>query len=88
MVCKWCGTVLEKGVETDMVDHKTEIKDAKAATCTEAGYTGDEVCTVCGETVKKGTEIPALGHKFENGVCTVCGAADPNYVVPNPFKDV
>ena len=88
VVCKWCGTVLEKGVETDMVDHKTEIKDAKAATCTEAGYTGDEVCTVCGETVKKGTEIPALGHKFENGVCTVCGAADPNYVVPNPFKDV
>ena len=88
VVCKWCGTVLEKGEEVPALGHKTEVKDAKAATCTEAGYTGDEVCTVCGETVKKGTEIPALGHKFENGVCTVCGAADPNYVVPNPFKDV
>lgn len=90
VVCKICGIVMTKGEETDIVDHKTEVKDAKAATCTEAGYTGDEVCTVCGETVKKGTEIPALGHKFENGVCTVCGAADPNYVAPvvNPFKDV
>ena len=89
-VCKWCGEILKKGEEVPALGHKTEVKDAKAATCTEAGYTGDEVCTVCGETVKKGTEIPALGHKFENGVCTVCGAADPNYVrsVVNPFKDV
>ena len=87
-VWKWCGEILKKGEEVPALGHKTEVKDAKAATCTEAGYTGDEVCTVCGETVKKGTEIPALGHKFENGVCTVCGAADPNYVVPNPFKDV
>ena len=87
-VCKWCGETLKKGEEVPALGHATEIKDAKDATCTEAGYTGDEVCTVCGETVKKGEEIPALGHKFENGVCTVCGAADPDYVVPNPFKDV
>ena len=69
--------------------HKTELKDAKAATCTEAGYTGDEVCTVCGETVKKGEVLAALGHKTElknakaatcteagytgDEVCTVCG---------------
>ena len=87
-VCKWCGETLKNGEEVPALGHKTEVKDAKAATCTEAGYTGDEVCTVCGETVKKGTEIPALGHKFENGVCTVCGEKDPNYVAPNPFKDV
>ena len=89
-VCKWCGKVLKAGEEIPALGHKTEVKDAKAATCTEVGYTGDEVCTVCGETVKKGTEIPALGHKFENGVCTVCGEKDPNYVAPvvNPFKDV
>ena len=68
--------------------HKTQLVGAKAATCTEDGYTGDEVCTVCGETVKKGEVIPALGHKTqlvgakaatctEDGytgdeVCTVC----------------
>ena len=68
--------------------HKIQLVGAKAATCTEDGYTGDEVCTVCGETVKKGEVIPALGHKTqlvgakaatctEDGytgdeVCTVC----------------
>ena len=68
--------------------HKTELVGAKAATCTEDGYTGDEVCTVCQEVVKKGEVIPALGHKTqlvgakaatctEDGytgdeVCTVC----------------
>ncbi len=68
--------------------HKTQLVGAKEATCTQDGYTGDEVCTVCGETVKKGEVIPALGHKTqlvgakaatctEDGytgdeVCTVC----------------
>ena len=68
--------------------HKTQLVGAKPATCTEDGYTGDEVCTVCQEVVKKGELIPALGHKTqlvgakaatctEDGytgdeVCTVC----------------
>ena len=42
--------------------HKTQLVGAKAATCTEDGYTGDEVCTVCQEIVKKGEVIPATGH--------------------------
>ena len=53
--------------------------NAKAATCTEDGYTGDEVCTICGEIVKKGEVIKATGHQYKDGKCTVCGAADPNY---------
>lgn len=39
--------------------HKTGLRNAKEATCTEDGYTGDEVCTVCGETLKRGEVIPA-----------------------------
>ena len=42
--------------------HDTEIVGAKAATCTQDGYTGDEVCKTCGGTVKKGEVIPATGH--------------------------
>ena len=42
--------------------HDTEIVGAKAATCTEDGYTGDEVCKTCGETVKKGETNPATDH--------------------------
>ncbi|MCO7119819.1 S-layer homology domain-containing protein [Oscillibacter valericigenes] len=40
----------------------TEIRNAKAATCTEDGYTGDTVCSVCGAVIKKGEVIPAKGH--------------------------
>ena len=40
----------------------TEIVGAKPATCTQDGYTGDEVCKTCGVTVKKGEVIPATGH--------------------------
>ncbi len=42
--------------------HDTELVGAKPATCTEDGYTGDEVCKTCGVTVKKGEVIPATGH--------------------------
>ena len=69
--------------------HNPELKNAKPATCTEDGYTGDEVCKVCGEVITKGQVIPATGHKTElvgakaatctedgytgDEVCTVCG---------------
>ena len=68
---------------------QTAVSGKKAATCTEAGYTGDTVCLKCGEIVAKGEVIPAKGHETvlqgkkdatctEAGytgdyVCTVCG---------------
>ena len=66
--------------------HNPELKNAKPATCTEDGYTGDEVCTVCGETVKKGETIPAAGHDYKDGKCTVCGETDPNYKPDEPVQ--
>ena len=45
-------------------DHKnTEIRNAKEATCTVPGYTGDTYCKDCGEKIGTGTAIPAKGHK-------------------------
>ena len=64
--------------------HKTQLVGAKAATCTEDGYTGDEVCTVCNEVVKKGEVIPATGHDYKDGKCTNCGETDPNYKPAEP----
>ena len=64
--------------------HKTQLVGAKAATCTEDGYTGDEVCTVCQEVVKKGEVIPATGHDYKDGKCTNCGETDPNYKPAEP----
>ena len=40
----------------------TEIRNAKAATCTEDGYSGDTYCKDCGEKIGTGTAIPAKGH--------------------------
>ena len=61
----------------DALGHDTELENEKNATCTEDGYTGDKVCKVCKETIEKGSVINALGHKYDNGVCTVCGAKKP-----------
>ncbi len=53
------------------------------ATCTEKGVT-TYTATVAfnGETytaTKDVADIPAIGHSYEDGKCSVCGAADPNY---------
>lgn len=39
----------------------TEVQNAKDATATEKGYTGDTVCKDCGVIVEEGEEIPATG---------------------------
>ena len=72
-----CGASY-KGNYTNALGHKTELKNAREATCTAAGYTGDEVCTVCGETVKKGSAIATLGHDIvphdaQAATCTEIG---------------
>ena len=44
----------------------------KAATCTEAGYTGRTYCEVCKSVVDWGTTVPATGHNYVNGECANC----------------
>lgn len=79
--CSICGAA--DGSET-FVKHSSELvtKNAKKATCTEEGYTGDEHCSLCDEIVKEGELIPAAGHKYDKeGVCTVCGDRLPDTVL-------
>ena len=69
-----CGTCKYKGTDTyvyewskldpDNHDGGTEIKNAKAATCTEKGYTGDTYCKGCGVKLEDGMETPALDHDW------------------------
>ena len=47
----------------------TEVKDAKDATCTENGYTGDTYCKGCGDKLESGKVIPAAGHKGGTATC-------------------
>ena len=54
-----CSKCFEKEERTlKATGHKFETVGAKAPTCKENGYTGDEVCKVCHETLNKGTTIP------------------------------
>ena len=48
----------------------TEVKNAKDATCTEKGYTGDTYCKDCGVKLADGTEIAMTDHKWDAGKVT------------------
>ena len=43
--------------------HEGELRNAKSATATEDGYTGDTICKVCKYEMAKGTVIPATGEE-------------------------
>ena len=80
--CSVCGEILVAQKEIPAKGHTDVTIPGKAATCTETGLTDGTKCSVCGEILVAQKEIPAKGHNFENGVCSVCGAEDPNYVKP------
>ena len=49
---------------TPCAHENTEIRNAKAATCTEPGYTGDTYCKDCNEKISDGEISLALGHDW------------------------
>ena len=57
--------------ETDAANHAggTEVRGAKDATCTAAGYTGDTYCKGCGVKLASGKAIPATGHTGGTATC-------------------
>lgn len=79
-------------LKTSCSHDNTEVKNAKDATCTEAGYTGDTYCKICGEKIADGTVINVKAHTYgrwrtiteptltQKGLkvrtCSVCGAKE------------
>lgn len=68
--------------------HNMKAVAAKAPTCTKVGNSAYWVCEDCGllldadgKVLKAVPAIPATGHKYQDGVCTVCGA-DEDAPVP------
>ncbi len=58
-------------------------------TCTEPGVRLYSATVELGGEKYEATataEIPATGHAYKDGVCTVCGAEDPDYVAPKKPK--
>lgn len=78
-------TVNGKEVAADgqLEAHNMKAVAAKAPTCTKDGNSAYWVCEDCGllldadgKVLKAVPVIPATGHKYQDGVCTVCGAAE------------
>lgn len=65
---------------------KPAAEVASEPTCTEPGTTRYraevELDGVTYAAEATAADIPARDHKFEDGVCTVCGAEDEGYVAP------
>ncbi len=77
----WGNARFTAAVEAPECSHgTTETVNAKVPTCTEDGYTGDEICTICGKTLTAGETIPATGHSYvseitKEATCTQSGIA-------------
>ena len=77
-VCTLCGQTYG---DKDAGNHVggTEVKNARKASCTGDGYTGDTCCKGCGAKLQSGTVIKAAGHTGGTATCTsaavcrVCG---------------
>lgn len=70
-VCSACGYSVNVEIPQLTCDHQgyeTRTENAKAATCTEAGYTGDVYCTNCNELITKGTTIDPIAHTWSEYV--------------------
>lgn len=62
-VCSVCDDTYTETVAIDASNHvgDTEIRNAKEATCSEDGYTGDEYCKSCNTNIKSGSVIKSTG---------------------------
>lgn len=76
--CSRCGKPEDGGHDfiVKAPGHKP-VEITVAPTCTESGYTVQK-CSVCHEETGERTNLVApLGHEYKNGVCTRCGAPEP-----------
>ena len=78
--CSICSKTKTENIAKTTKHLHTEIRNKKAATCGETGYTGDTYCTDCGTKISSGKTIAKLTtHTWDEGkvtkepTCTVKG---------------
>ena len=75
--CTRCGKELGSRTKTTNALGHQFVETVVDPTCTESGYTVSK-CTRCGKETGEHTNIVApLGHEYKNGVCSRCGAPEP-----------
>ena len=72
--CSDCGGTVKGKTGDFKHSGPFELRDVKAATCTEKGYSGNQYCTACDRISKKGSATPSL-HEI-----------DGNYKLVNEVK--
>ena len=82
--CTRCGDSYTDA-ETAALGHSFgQWRTIREAACTAEGEQ-TRACVRCDEKETRYTD--ALGHDYQDGVCTRCGEADPDYVAPPPPVD-
>lgn len=80
----------------------TELRNAKPATCTAEGFTGDTVCKDCGAVITAGTVAPLADHTWgewtvtkkptpittgtQTRTCTICAATEQGTIPAGGFN--
>ena len=86
-ICTECNVTRTEEIPATGHQH-TELRNAKVATCTQEGYTGDTYCKDCNTKLSSGKVLPKTDHTWDAGkittvatcsekgiktfICTVC----------------
>ncbi len=96
-VCQDCQAKYGELDPENHGNHPTELRNYKAPTEDEAGYSGDYYCTGCDKVVEEGHELPKADHVHTFGdewksdgthhwhECTKCGARDESSYTTHTF---
>jgi uncharacterized repeat protein (TIGR02543 family) len=70
--CTNCGKTKTETIAKNSSNHAggTTIKNAKSATCSSEGYTGDKYCSGCGVKLSTGQTIAKTAHSYNSGAIT------------------
>ena len=68
--CTSCNTTKTEEIPATGNHQNTELRNVKAATCTEEGYTGDTYCKDCGTKLSSGKIIAKTDHIWDAGKIT------------------
>lgn len=74
-----CGDTKTENIPADPSNHvHTEVRNSKAATLSETGYSGDVYCADCGEKITSG-EVAYAPHSVTVGIFSLSFLNDPDY---------
>ena len=77
--CSDCGGTVKGKTGDFKHSGPFKLRDVRAATCTEKGYSGNQYCTACNRIAQKGSSTPSLheiagNYKLINAVKPTCTA--------------